>query len=72
MDIVMNKLSKIFLVIIIFLAISLGVMTYYYSYWKEGYLRAANELVKYTEAIDSAGYKILVENEGKTINLVKK
>ena len=41
----MNKLSKIFLVIILILAIALGVMIYYYFYWRNAYLSAANEMV---------------------------
>ena len=62
----MNKLSKIFLVLIILLAIFLGIMTYYYFYWREGYLTVSNELMKTTEAIREKGYSIQVEDEGQT------
>lgn len=62
----MNKLSKVFLGIIILLIIALGIMTYYYFYWRDGYLTAANELVKINEAIRENGYEIQVEDEGQT------
>ena len=62
----MNRLSKVFLGIIILLIIALGIMTYYYFYWRDGYLTAANELVKINEAIRENGYEIQVEDEGQT------
>ncbi len=62
----MNKLSKILLAIIILLIIALGVMTYYYFYWRDGYLSAVNELMKTNEAIREKGYEIQVEDEGQT------
>lgn len=68
----MNRLSKIFLFLIIILSIALVIMTYYFFYWREGYLKAANELVKFTDAIHSAGYEILVENDGETFKLEEK
>ena len=62
----MNKLSKILLAIIILLVIALGIMIYYYFYWRDGYLSAANELMKTNEAIREKGYEIQVEDEGQT------
>ena len=48
----MSRLSKIFLVIIIILAIALGIMVHYYSYWKEAYLSAANQMIKVNERLE--------------------
>lgn len=47
----MNRLSKIFLVIILILAIALGVMVYYYFYWRNAYLSAANEMVNMVQVM---------------------
>lgn len=41
----MNKLSKMFLVMIIILAIVLGITAYYYSYYRRAYFTAVNELI---------------------------
>lgn len=68
----MNRLNKIFLSLIIILCIALGIVTYYFFYWRKGYLKAANELIKFTDAIHSAGYEIIVENNGETLKLEKK
>lgn len=66
----MNKLNKIFLTLIIILIIILGILTYYYFYWREGCLKAANELVRITDAVQAEGYSIqTVDNE--TVKLVK-
>lgn len=62
----MNQLSKILLVIIVLLTIALGVMTYYYFYMREGYLSAANELMKTNDAIQQKGYELDTEDGGKT------
>ena len=67
----MNKLSKIFLAIIIILLIALGIMTYYYFYWRDGYLKVSNDMVKTMEAIHSKGYDIKVENKGNTFKMVE-
>ena len=42
----MNRLSKIFLAIIIILVIALGVTTYYLGYYRNAYFSAANEMVR--------------------------
>ncbi|MBO6232491.1 MAG: hypothetical protein J6N78_00250 [Clostridia bacterium] len=42
----MNKLSKIFLAIIIVLAIALGVMTYYYFEMRNAYIGVSTQLVE--------------------------
>ena len=43
----MNRLSKIFLAIIIVLSIALGIMTYYYFEMRNAYIGASNQLVEY-------------------------
>jgi len=48
----MNKLSKVFLTIIVILTIALGIMTYYYFYFREAYFSAANEMVKMATIIE--------------------
>lgn len=48
----MNKLSKIFLVIIIILTIALGVMTYYYVQMRQAYLGAANQMYDMIKTIE--------------------
>lgn len=58
----MNKLSKIFLVIIILLTIALGIMTYYVFYWRSGYVEAVNELIRVIEENGLEGQAI-IENE---------
>ena len=45
----MNKLSKIFLIIIIFLLVALGVSSYYWIYYRNAYFSAANEMVRIVE-----------------------
>ena len=46
-------------------------MTYYYFYWRDGYLTVANELMKINEAIREKGYEIYVEDEGQTYVMKK-
>ncbi len=48
----MNRLSKIFLVIIILLTIALGVMTYYYFYMRDAYVSASEELVRLVDSME--------------------
>ncbi len=67
----MNKLSKILLVIIVLLTIALGVMTYYYFYWRDGALFTSNEMLKMTKAMEKEGYGIKIEDEGETYVMVK-
>lgn len=67
----MNKLSKILLVIIVFLTIALGVMIYYYFYWRNGALFTSNEMLKMTKAMEKEGYGIKIEDEGETYVMVK-
>ena len=45
----MNKLSKIFLVIIIILVIALVITSYYWTYYRNAYFSVANEMVKIVE-----------------------
>lgn len=45
----MNKLSKIFLTIIIFLLVALGFSLYYWNYYRNAYFSVANEMVKTVE-----------------------
>lgn len=47
----MNKLSKLFLVIIVILTIALGVMTYYYVQMRQAYLGAANQMYEMIKTI---------------------
>ena len=42
----MNKLSKILLAIIILLVIALGVMTYYYFYLRDAYVKASTQIIE--------------------------
>ena len=42
----MNKLSKILLAIIILLVIALGVMTYYYFYMRDAYVKASTQIIE--------------------------
>jgi len=49
----MNKLSKIFLIIIIFLLVALGVSSYYWIYYRNAYFSAANEMVRIVEEKNS-------------------
>ena len=49
----MNKLSKIFLIIIIFLLVALGVSSYYLIYYRNAYFSAANEMVRIVEEKNS-------------------
>lgn len=67
----MNKLSKILLVIIVLLTIALGVMIYYYFYWRNGALFTSNEMLKMTKAMEKEGYGIKIEDEGETYVMVK-
>ena len=67
----MNKLSKILLVIIVFLTIALGVMIYYYFYRRNGALFTSNEMLKMTKAMEKEGYGIKIEDEGETYVMVK-
>lgn len=67
----MNKLSKILLVIIVFLTIALGVMIYYYFYWRNGALFTSNEMLKMTKAMEKEGYGIKIEDEGETYVMVR-
>lgn len=53
----MSKLDKILLVIIVILAIFLGIMTYYYFYWRDAYLSSAKEMVQMVERLEK------IENE---------
>lgn len=61
----MNKLSKIFLVIIITLAIALGLTTYYMFYWRTGYFNAANEMVRHVKILEDAGVKVISVDDGE-------
>lgn len=67
----MNKLSKIFLIIIVLLAIALGIMTYYYFYMREGYLSAAIEMERTIKAINEKGLQI-ESTDNETIRIVDK
>lgn len=67
----MNKLSKILLVIIVLLTIALGVMIYYYFYWRNGALFTSNEMLKMTKAMEKEGYGIKIEDEGETYVMVR-
>lgn len=49
----MNKLSKIFLIIIIFLLVALGVSSYYWIYYRNAHFSAANEMVRIVEEKNS-------------------
>lgn len=40
----MNKLNKIFLIIIIVLVIAFSISTYYAIYYRNGYVKAVNEV----------------------------
>ena len=45
----MNKLSKIFLGIIIILVIALVITTYYFIYYRNAYFSVANDMVRIVE-----------------------
>ena len=47
------NLSKIFLIIIIFLLVALGVSSYYWIYYRNAYFSAANEMVRIVEEKNS-------------------
>ena len=49
----MNRLSKIFLVLIIILSIALGIATYYWIYYRNAYFSVANEMVRIVEEYNS-------------------
>lgn len=57
----MNKLSKIFLAVIIVLIISLGITTYYWIYYRNAYFSAANQM---TQLLESTGgdREIIINN----------
>ena len=54
----MNKLSKIFLIIIILLALALGLITYYYFNMRKAYIDSANQMVEITELLEEKGLSI--------------
>ena len=55
---IMNKLSKIFLIIIILLALALGLITYYYFNMRKAYIDSANQMVEITELLEEKGLSI--------------
>ena len=57
----MNKLSKIFLLIIIVLTITLGIMTYYCLHFRKLYFSSADEAARIAEIMESSGYHIEIE-----------
>lgn len=67
----MNKLSKIFLVIIIILALALGVMVYYFFYWKDAYFRAANQMVEVVQRLETIESKYDRSMENVTLTIKK-
>ncbi len=60
----MNKLSKIFLVIIVILLLTLGLMTYYMFYWRNGYLNAANAMYEHAKLLEDSGVQIISIDDG--------
>lgn len=54
----MNKLSKIFLLIIIVLTIALAIMTYYYLHFRKLYFNSANEAARISELMERNGYNL--------------
>ncbi len=67
----MNKLSKIFLVIIIILIIALGIAVNSYIKMQNYSLQVAQELYRTTKAIEDAGLKCEVQDDN-SIMLVKR
>lgn len=67
----MNKLSKIFLIIILLLMIALGIMTYYMFYWREGYLSAANTMVELVGTLEESGVELRSEEDGANKVIIK-
>lgn len=67
----MNKLSKIFLVVIIILVIALGIMTYLYVQYRNSNIKAVEELYKTTSAIENTGLE-LERQEDNTYILVER
>jgi TM2 domain-containing membrane protein YozV len=61
----MNKLNKIFLIIIILLIIALGYMTYKMFYFKNGYTNAANKLYEQTKMLEDSGMVFNITNDEK-------
>lgn len=64
---IMNKLNKIFLVIIILLIMALGIMTYYYFYMRNAYLNSANRMVQITELLEENGIGIYSDDTNMEI-----
>jgi len=58
----MDKTSKIFLCIIILLALVIGYLVYKVNYFKNGYLKAANALCNQTKLLEDSGIEIISEN----------
>lgn len=48
----MNKLSKVLIVVIIALVMLLGLMLYNCAYWRNGYINAANEMIRIAERLE--------------------
>ena len=58
----MNRLSRIFLIIIIILGIALGIMTYNYLHWRKTAFNLSNELYQVRETWKIPPYNI--EDDG--------
>lgn len=67
----MNKLSKIFLIIIIILVIALGIMTYFCIENRNRMFRSNETLWLIVKAVNDAGFDIENKEDGSSV-LVKK
>ena len=66
----MNRLSKIFLVIIIILVIALGIVSYFCTRFANGLLNSNEQLYYVVKAANDAGYSCEVQEDG-SIKLVE-
>ena len=62
----MKKLNIILIAIIVLLSIGFGVSAYYWSYYREGYFAAANQLSENVKFLEDNGIMIIGTETGET------
>ena len=65
----MNKLSKIFLVIIIILLVALGIMTYNWWHWRTTAFEVSKELYQVRDTWDIPPYSI--DENGNIVSVIE-
>lgn len=62
--IIMNRTSKVFLIIIILLVIVIGVLIYFYMKTLDNLVFTSDMLTKYVKAIEDYGLEAQVQDDG--------